>query len=541
MRWPKAPREGIEPAMWFPQLALRARMAAPARGASCDPPVSPVAVPTGERHSHRGPSHLLLLPFVLFAIPASAFAQSNGGSITDTSLEWPGWDQVLRVATLRDYNTRIVIAGVSCLGLASGLIGCFMLLRKRALLGDALSHATFPGIAAAFMVMTAAGLSGKSLGGLLIGATLSGAVGVGCILLITALTRIKQDAALGIVLSVFFGLGVAGLGVIQNMGTGNAAGLESFIYGKTASMLASDAIMTAVAAGLIALACTLMYKEFTVLSFDQEYADAQGKPVLLLDMIMMTLVVGVTVIGLQAVGLILMVALLVIPAAAARFWTHHLPTMLLASGILGALSGMIGAALSALVPRLPAGAVIVVVAGFFFAVSMFFGPARGVISRGLERVRLKKKVLLQHVLRAMYELSEPLQKAEGDAPQPVTHDELLRHRAWSIREARASIRVAVRRGFMHPAGERAYVLTKPGRAAAWRVVRNHRLWELFLIQHADIAPSHVDRDADQVEHVLHPEMIDELETLLAAEAPELAMPASPHRLAAAGTSGGGAT
>jgi manganese/zinc/iron transport system permease protein len=179
-----------------------------------------------------------------------------------------------------------------------------------------------------------------------------------------------------------------------------------------------------------------------------------------------------------------------------------------------------------------------------------------VIARGLEHVTLTRKMLRQHVLRAMYELSDPQDKSDAAMSRPFSLAKLTRQRAWSSREARAALRAAMRRGLIErstspgsgpglrssplPGGRgsagtvsehsEAYVLTETGRAAAWRVVRNHRLWELFLIQHADIAPSHVDRDADQVEHVLHPEMVRELEMLLAAEAPELAMPASPHRL-----------
>jgi len=329
-------------------------------------------------------------------------------SITDRSVSLPTWEELSAVLTLRDYNTRIVILGVSLLGIAAGIIGTFMLLRKRALMGDALSHATLPGIGLAFIVMTHWGATGKSLPGLLLGALVFGAIGAGCVLFIRRFTRLKEDAALGIVLSVFFGLGIAILGVIQKMDTGHAAGLESFIYGKTASMLASDAGLTAFAAAIVAVGCTLLFKEFTVLCFDQAYAGSQGWPIVFLDLVMMAMVVMVTVIGLQAVGLILMIALLVIPPAAARFWTDRLPAMLIVSATIGALSGYFGAGLSALVPRLPAGAIIVVVAAAVFGFSMLIGPARGLVWRGLDHARLRRRIGLQHLLRALYERAEPM-------------------------------------------------------------------------------------------------------------------------------------
>jgi manganese/zinc/iron transport system permease protein len=385
--------------------------------------------------------------------------------------------------------------------------------------------------------MTVLGGSGKALPGLLLGATLTGILGVAWILAIVHGTRIKEDAAMGIVLSVFFGMGISVLGVIQNMGTGSAAGLESFISGKAASMIAADAWLVGGIAAAITLACLLLFKEFSLLCFDPSYAGTLGRPVVLLDGVLMALVVAATVIGLQAVGLILMVALLIIPPVAARFWTDHLPTMFVVSACLGALSGLLGAAASALVPRLPAGAVIVVIAGGFFILSLIFGSARGLLFRAFRQHTLKRRIERQHLLRAMYELSETEGEVGMAVPRiPVGFDQLLQQRSWSPVRLRSAIRSAERAGLMISAdGRRSFVLTPEGVSAAGRAARNHRLWELFLIAHADIAPSHVDRDADEVEHVLRPEMIETLETLLAKEHPDLSTPPSPHWIEGRGT------
>lgn len=444
-------------------------------------------------------------------------------SITDTTVTLPAWDEILRVLVLRDYNTRVVLLGTMLLGLGAGIIGSFLLLRKRSLMGDALSHATLPGIGLAFIVMSAAGGNGKSLPGLLLGALISGLIGMGLILVIRHGTRLKEDAALGIVLSVFFGIGVSVLGVIQKMSTGNAAGLESFIYGKTASMLASDAALIAVAAGVIVLACVVLFKEFGLVCFDQGYAAAQGWPVLVLDATMTALVVAVTVIGLQAVGLILIVALLIIPPAAARFWTEHLPSMVVGAGVIGAVSGLVGAGLSAVLPRLPAGAIIVVVASVIFAVSLVFGSARGALVRWIQHARLQRTIGRQHLLRALYEWAEDNADAPG-MPWP----ELTAARSWSAARLRSIERRAERAGLVYRDADGAVRLTEAGQPEARRVVRNHRLWELYLITHADIAPSHVDRDADQLEHVLGRPMVEKLERLLAAEGTREAVPESPH-------------
>ncbi len=461
-----------------------------------------------------------------------------GGSITDRTIDWPTADQWARVLTLRDHNTRIVVMGTMLLGIAAGVVGSFTLLRKRALMGDALSHATLPGIGLAFMFAAAAGGSGKSLPVLLLGATVSGVLGLGAVLLIRNLTRLKEDTALGIVLSVFFGAGVAVLGVAQRTGQGHAAGLESFIYGKTASMIATDAMMIASAAAFVIVACALLFKELRLLCFDSGYAATQGWPTVWLDVAMMTLVVIVTVLGLQAVGLILVIALLIIPAAAARFWTERLSTMMWMAALAGGVSGLIGALASAILPNLPSGAMIVIVAGIVFLFSMMFGRARGVMVRLRRRAALDRRVRRQHLLRAMYESieTEPMTlDHEGDlARNSIPFDELLAARSWSPGQLRRELRLADGDGLVDFSVEsRSTRLTPEGYALSTRVVRNHRLWEIYLITHADIAASHVDRDADMIEHVLGSDMVRTLETILIQNQRALAgKPAllSPHAL-----------
>lgn len=473
---------------------------------------------------------LVALAGAVAAAPPARAESAAATAAHDTAGDRALIPALIRLITLRDHNTRTVLLGTAGLGFASGLVGGFMLLRKRALLGDALSHATLPGIGVAFIVMTAFGGTGKWLPGLLLGAAVAGALGVGAILTIVHLTRIKEDAALGIVLSVTFGLGVAILGIIQNTGGASAAGLGSFIYGKTASMVVADVQLILVVAAAVSAVSMLLLKEFRLLCFDHAYAGAQGWPVVALDAVLMALVVTVTVIGLQAVGLILMVAMLVIPPAAARFWTERLTAMLLISAFVGGLSGLVGSAISALAADLPTGPLIVVTAGAIFLLSMLLGPSRGVLVRALRHRRLLRRVAEQHLLRAMYELGEAAPQGHG-----VTFAALLAERSWSSARLRRLLSAARRNGLIEPGhGPDAYGLTRAGEQAARRVVRNHRLWELYLITHADIAPSHVDRDADEVEHVLSPAMIRELELLLAAGYSSSAPPPSPHRIAAHG-------
>ena len=442
----------------------------------------------------------------------------------------PELSDIWNVLILRDYNTRLVVICTMLLGCACGLMGGFLLLRKRSLMGDTLSHATLPGVGLSFMLALALGGDGKSLPILLAGAGITGVIGCAAVLFIREQTRIKEDAAMGIVLSVFFGAGVAILGVIQKMPEGSAAGLESFIYGKTASMVMSDFQILVFITVCVITCSLLLFKEFRLLCFDENFAAVLGWPVKFLDILLLALITAVTVAGLQAVGLILIIAFLITPAAAARFWTNQLDRMLMLSALIGAASGWIGASLSAFFPRLPAGAVIVLVAALFFVVSMLIGTERGVMIRILRQSQLEKRMGRQHLLRALYEILEGGRVTEELNIRTVPFRQIRGRRTWSDRQLRDYIRRAYNEGLVEaPNKADSILLTETGLVEAEQVTRNHRLWEMYLIEYADVATSRVDRDADMVEHILGDKMVTRLENKLQAyRIAGSLVPQSPH-------------
>ncbi len=444
-------------------------------------------------------------------LPASA-APARRAGLADVSLDWPGWDVVRDTLLLQaGFNTTVVIIGATLLGFAAGVIGVFALLRKRALMTDALSHAALPGVVLAFLLASGLGLQGRSLPVLLCGAAVTGVIGVLCIQALLRWTRLREDAAIGIVLSVFFGAGVVGLSYIQKNAATGAAGLNSFIYGQTAAMSVRDALLMASVAGLAVIATALLLKEFTLVCFNDAFARVDGWPVIFVDLLMMALVVIVTVVGLQAVGLILVVALLIIPPVAARFWTDRLTRLVAFSGVIGGVSGYVGASMSALFPRQPAGAVIVLTAGAIFVVSLFIAPARGVAATTLRQARLRLRIAGEHLLEAGYDHGRAhhgdvaLSRAEIDA--------IVAERGWSFWRRALVVLTLQRRGLIRRTSD-GVVLTEAGVARGARVSRNHTLWEQYLVSYADIAPSHVDWSVDQVEHVLSDDLIRELESAL---------------------------
>jgi manganese/zinc/iron transport system permease protein len=438
-------------------------------------------------------------------------------------------DQLLRLITFQDSNTRVVLLGATLLGIAAAVIGCFAVLRRRSLMGDAVAHAALPGIGVAFFV-----IGDRNFAAFMLGALVFGILAAIFVSLVKSLTRTKEDAAIAMAIGGFFGLGIVLSRIIQNRPDGNRAGLDGFIFGKAASMVGQDAVLIAGVAVAVLVAASLLFKEFKLLCFDREFAAGQGWPTFVLDLALMALVCVCTVVGLPAVGVVLMVALLVIPPVAARFWTNKLGGMLMLAASFGGASGLLGTALSATVPApegamsrgWPTGPLIVLVAAAIFVVSLLAAPKRGLIADVLRRASLRRRIASQNLLRDVYEALEP----GGDWSATWRPGSAARAGAFPP----GAIRRALRAGEIMPRAD-GFVLTPQGQIAAAKVVRAHRLWELYLIEQADIAADHVDRDADQIEHILPAGVIAALEDRLIDEGRLPArpsavptVPASPH-------------
>ncbi len=417
-----------------------------------------------------------------------------------------------------DVNTRWVLTGCVLLGISGGVLGSFALLRRRSLMGDALAHAALPGVCVAFLLT-----GNRALGVLLTGALIAGLIGAACIQGITRYSRIKEDAALGIVLSVFFGFGIVLLTLIQHSQQSSQAGLDKFVFGQAASLIGRDVQVMAVCAAVVCLASLALFKEFKLLCFDADFARGLGFPTTLLDGLLMLLISLAVVIGLQAVGVVLMAAMLITPTAAARFWTDRLNVMVILAGVFGGLSGALGTLLSTVAPRMPTGPLIVLAATVFFLISLILAPRRGLLGKLLRLVALRSQVGRENALRSIYEIAE----AAGSWEVIITAEELLRHRSWSGGTVTTLMQRLQREGLV-AAAEGGHRLTEAGREAAYEIVRKHRLWEMFLMHEGQLGADHVDRDADFVEHHLPRELIDELERLLQLHGRTLELPPSVH-------------
>ena len=287
---------------------------------------------------------------------------------------------------LFDYTLRTVAAGAVVLGSVSGALGAFAVLRRQALLGDAVSHAALPGVVLAFLITRS-----KALLPLLVGAGLTGWLAILWVMSITRSTRVKEDSALGLVLSVFFGLGLMLLTYTQRLPDSRQAGLDTFLFGQAATLVERDVMMMTALGGVAMLVLALFWKEFKLVSFDRDFSISMGFSARPLDALLTSLLVVAIVIGLQAVGVVLMSAMIVAPAAAARQWTDRLGVMVLLSAFFGALAGVAGVLVSSTTSGLSTGPTIVLCASLLVLVSMLFAPNRGLVARWLRQGRSRRQ------------------------------------------------------------------------------------------------------------------------------------------------------
>lgn len=293
----------------------------------------------------------------------------------------------LNILTHLDYTLMIVAIGAALLGIVSGALGTYAVLRRQSLLGDAISHAALPGIAIAFLLT-----GSKTPLILVLGAAIAGWLGTLLILSVVRLTRIKYDSALGIVLSTFFGFGLVLHTLIQRTGNANQAGLDTFLFGQAATILKSDVLTIGILGGIAITIMLVFWKELKLLVFDEGFAASIGFPIRVLDILLTSLLVIAIVLGLQAVGAVLMSAMLVAPAVAARQWTDKFSVMMFLAACFGALAGVSGTIISSSASRIPTGPTIVLCATGVVGFSILFAPNRGLLWDWIRQRRNKQSL-----------------------------------------------------------------------------------------------------------------------------------------------------
>ncbi len=365
------------------------------------------------------------------------------------------------------YTVRVVALGGAILGVISGVLGCFAVLRQESLLGDALSHAALPGVAVGFL------LAGRELSMLLLGAGIASWLGLQFVSAILQTTRIKQDTALGIVLAAWFAAGIALLAYIQSLPDASQAGLDVFIFGQAAAIIEADVMLISGASLVLLLVLALFWKEFKLVTFDPEFAGANGFRVGAINTLLSTLIVIAIVLGLQLAGVILMVGMLIAPGIAARQWTHKLDQMVILAAVFGAFAGGVGAVISALDSDIPTGPMIIVVAFMLVLVSIMLAPGRGLVWTRLRQRANRRRFATRNTLRDLYRYALAHGAAASPVPDSFIRGVADRSAEVGLRQLQADDQVTD--------GAEGWRLTDKGIRQAGQLLHNEQLWDLYRL------------------------------------------------------------
>ena len=423
--------------------------------------------------------------------------------------------QAKRFLQMEDPFILRVVTGSILMGVSCGLIGSYVVTRRLSLFGDTLSHALLPGIAVGFVWS-----GSKDNLSLLIGAMLAGFLGVSCLSILRKVYRVQADSSLGIVLSSFYAVGICMLTRIQKLGFSQQSGLESFMFGQVSAISSDDLCLLLIALVIIGAFVLLNYRQLLASGFDPQFSQSIGIPTEFLQYILWVLISFCIISSLQLVGVILVSAMLVIPAATASLLSKRMNSYLLLACALGAGAGFGGAFLSFLGNNLPTGPLIVLVSALFFLLVLLFRPEKGLFPLWLKSRSENSRIAIENTLKAAYQIIEKKDFRESE----ISFFEMMQKRGLSsaeLAEEISSLKHAGLASTSHLAKtettlplQNIITLTPQGWEYACRIVRNHRLWELYLTNEAKYAPDHVHEDAEKIEHVIGEKTVRKLERLL---------------------------
>ncbi len=409
------------------------------------------------------------------------------------------WNDILYFFSFQDANITNVLLGTLMLGFTCGIVGVLVVLSKKALIVDAVSHSILPGICIGFM------LSGvKNPIYLISGGMAAGAVAVFLVDWFSRVSRIKKDAAIAITLSILFSAGVILLNIIQHSGNSNQSGLSDFLFGKAATIVESDLYVFAVMCAIVLAIIPLFYQHFKIALFDSGFAKTIGLNEKVIQGLISGLIIISTAIGIQTVGIILMSALIITPASSAFFWTNNFKKSIILSGSFAAISSILGVLVSYLSPDMPTGPWIIVILSIIAILSAFFSK-KGLITKKLRAFRNERKMISDNVLKALYKLGE----RENQIEKGRTIKEILNNRAFANRDLTKGLKILKGNGLIIEAGG-IWTLTEKGITEAKRIIRSHRLWELYMKKFMQIQSDHVHESAETIEHIMTPELEAEL-------------------------------
>jgi len=417
--------------------------------------------------------------------------------------------QLHRLVGLEDITLRYAFLGALITGISTGWMGSFLVVRRLSMLGDTLAHSILPGLVLGFILA-----QGRDELTLFVSALMMGYVGVCFVSWVKKKSYLKEDAALSLVLSGFYAIGIVLLTMVQHTSIGQKTGLEKIFFGQAAALSSNDLWLMGLLTAIISLFMLFFYKELLLFSFDSVFARATTPGVRVIELFFQLGVTAVIVSALKTSGVILVSAMLIIPSSTAYLITQSMPGMIVWSIVWSVFSGIVGVGLSFLKPGLATGPCMVVTAGSVFFIVWIGLPKNGLLGRFLSRLKTKNRIMTENLLKMIYHLLEQHQFQNNIIPIQA----LATMKKIPIEIAKKQINHLVQQEFgmwnQPDSDAHTFTLTASGWVRACQIVRNHRLWELYLTHVADYPTDHVHDDAEKIEHILGEDVVRQIESRL---------------------------
>ncbi|WP_020567643.1 metal ABC transporter permease [Neolewinella persica] len=392
------------------------------------------------------------------------------------------------------WAVRAIIAS-SMVGLMCGVLGCFIVLRNMSLVGDALAHAILPGVVVAFLLV------GYSTLAFFSGAVVAGLLTAFGITWIQQQVKTKNDAAIGIVFTSMFSLGVILISRISR-NDGVHLDLKDFLFGYALGVSDTDLLLTGMVMAYVLVSIAVFYRYLFASTFQDVVAQTMGIPVKLLHYFLMLLLSFAVVASLQTVGVILVVAMLITPAATALLLAQRLKIVILIAGGLGMLSAIVGMVFAVWL-NTPPGPAMALVATFLYLLTVVFAPRRGMVAKAYYRYQRRQQTIAEDILKRIFRQN---QKHGAADPTHIREELELGRGTWN-----GQLSLLRKKGLLQQDELR---LTDGGKLLALRMVRAHRLWETYLNQEVGLTPEQIHDEAERLEHLLTEEMLDRVDAEL---------------------------
>lgn len=394
----------------------------------------------------------------------------------------------------QEWAIRALLAS-SMVGIMCGLIGCFIVLRNMSLIGDAIAHAILPGVVIAFVLV------GYSTIGFFIGSTIAGLFTAVAITWIQHNVKTKNDAAIGIIFTAMFSLGVIGISAVSS-GQGVHLDLKDFLFGTVLGISNEDIVLTAIVMVYVIVSILIFYRYLFITTFQPTIAATMGISVKMIHYFLMLLLSFAVVSSLRTVGVILVVAMLITPAATALLISDKLKNVLIISAFIGFISAILGLIAAILLETTP-GPAMCVMATIIYFLTVIFAPKKGLLAKSIRQNQQKEKVEQEDIIKQTFKEKDGIASvARLTERLSLSKSRIKKHFQTLASEGMVSLQNG------------SISLTAKGIQKGNELVRAHRLWESYLVDKAGMDEKEIHEDAERFEHMLTSEVLDELDMKL---------------------------